>query len=312
MLLSIILISLLWGDAICGDPLVINNANDLIDFSNSVNSGTNYKGETVLVGSDITFTEELSLQFKPIGNEWKTSFYGTFDGQGHTISNLTIADSSLHYLGLFGFSRGMLKNIVIDGTCHIKSSLISTERQIVYVGGLTGYSDNGVLIENIVNMASIAFTGNVNHSACLGGIAGTLYSDDENITIKNCANYGPITHSGTSVNSYMAGIVSEFWVDKTVIPFIQSCLNHGSISFNGKVSSWLYIGGIAGAIPSTTFENCMSVGKISSPEQDGYIGTIFSNVKEDMIVELTQCHWTNAVGYDKVCGRNRSYVGLTD
>ena len=47
----------------------INNAEELIDFSNNVNNGGNYSGTTVYLGSDIDFTPPLSQQFEPIGND---------------------------------------------------------------------------------------------------------------------------------------------------------------------------------------------------------------------------------------------------
>ena len=69
------------------DEYHINNASELITFSNNVNSGTNYNGTTVFLDADIDFSGGLSRQFEPIGTHNK-SFQGTFDGQGHTINNL--------------------------------------------------------------------------------------------------------------------------------------------------------------------------------------------------------------------------------
>ena len=58
------------------NALTINNANDLIEFSNSVNRTNKYNGTTVLLGSDIDFSEELSQQFKPIGKDVNNYFSG--------------------------------------------------------------------------------------------------------------------------------------------------------------------------------------------------------------------------------------------
>ena len=57
---------------------IINNASDLIKFSNDVNSGTDYSGTTVLLDSDIDFGEGLSQQFQPIGNFYVNGFLGVF------------------------------------------------------------------------------------------------------------------------------------------------------------------------------------------------------------------------------------------
>ena len=58
------------------NALTINNANDLIEFSNSVNRTNKYNGTTVLLGSDIDFSEELSQQFNPIGKDVNNYFRG--------------------------------------------------------------------------------------------------------------------------------------------------------------------------------------------------------------------------------------------
>ena len=69
------------------DELLIKNTSDLIALSKNVNNGTAYPGTTVFLDADIDFSGVLSeQQFKPIGTSYY--FQGTFNGQGHTISNL--------------------------------------------------------------------------------------------------------------------------------------------------------------------------------------------------------------------------------
>ena len=107
-LLSVIaLVLLLWGVAV-GDTnvLAIENAEELIQLSNSVLSGESYSGTTVFLVADIDFTEDLSRQFKPIGN-YEKHFMGLFDGQGYMIRNLNVSSSSFNYTGLFGYSSGI-------------------------------------------------------------------------------------------------------------------------------------------------------------------------------------------------------------
>ena len=76
----------------------IKTAEDLIDFSKLVNSGTSCEGFTMFLDNDIDFTGSgLSEQFEPIGNYYY-GFQGTFDGQGYIISNLVV-NSSSEYTG---------------------------------------------------------------------------------------------------------------------------------------------------------------------------------------------------------------------
>ena len=69
------------------DVLHINNTSELIQLSKNANSGTSYNGTTVFLDAEIDFSGGLSEQFEPIGKS-SNYFQGTFDGQGHTISNL--------------------------------------------------------------------------------------------------------------------------------------------------------------------------------------------------------------------------------
>ena len=102
----------------------IKNAEDLIQFSKNVSSGTNYSGTTVFLDADINLSDGLSEQFGPIGTDSNHNFQGTFDGQGHTISNLAMNSSSLQHVGLLGHSKGTttIRNVVLDSSCSVMSS----------------------------------------------------------------------------------------------------------------------------------------------------------------------------------------------
>ena len=63
MLLALSFVVLLLCSTLAiGEEVRITNADELIEFSNNVNNGMNYSGTTVLLGSDIEFTDELSKQ----------------------------------------------------------------------------------------------------------------------------------------------------------------------------------------------------------------------------------------------------------
>ena len=199
---------LLGGGRVLCEELRINNTDDFINFSNNVNSGTNYKGVTVLLDSDIDLSGRT---FEPIGNE-TNSFLGIFDGQGYTISNFVI-NSTSQFVGLFGYSEGTtIKNVVMDFSCSITSSFVTDSYDNAYVGGIIGYCysrSNSCIIQNIINMASVSFKGIVDNKMYLGGIVGYLYSrgDEFRILLTNCANYGPVSHVGESDIPHIGGIV---------------------------------------------------------------------------------------------------------
>ena len=70
------------------------------------------------LGINITLTENINLtdmDWTPIGKDDNKAYTGTFDGNGKTITGLTVTGSN-DYAGLFGYigSGGMVKNVVLE------------------------------------------------------------------------------------------------------------------------------------------------------------------------------------------------------
>ena len=278
---------LLGGGVLCGE-LRINSADELVEFSNNVNSGTNYSGTTVFLDSDIDLNGKA---FEPIGNE-TYYFLGTFDGQGHIISNL-VMNSNSQCAGLFGYSEGTtIRNVVMDSSCSVASFYNSFS----YVGGIIGKCDSkggSCIIENTVNMESVSFDGNSSSGYLyLGGIAGRLYSSSGyDVTAKNCANYGSVSHTGTSGNSYIGGI-SGYSSGSSSLTFIQGCLNYGTITNNNTKSSYQNNGGVVGYTYRMTLDSCVSAGKIISNYSTGYIGGIVGYLSYS---QISHCYWSKDI-----------------
>ena len=256
-------------------------------------------GATVLLDSDINFGEELSQQFKPIGNDWNIYFNGTFDGQGHTISNLAI-DSSLQRTGLFGFSRGLtIQNVVIDNTCSIlvPNSYYNT----YYAGGFLGYGhmvEHPCIIENSVNMVDITLSGHIEGRSYFGGFAGIMYSPSYKSSIKNCANYGSIkildsAHVTLPTIGGIVGMASGGSSPNELT--IQNCLNYGAIEFYGTLISDSVIGGIVGDSSSSLIENCVFFGGITT---NGIAGSIGNLIGKASSTDVTHSFWITENEYN--------------
>ena len=302
------------GVALSQQTFTITTTQDLIDFSNNVNSGTSYYGTTVYLGSDIDFSS-LSEQFQPIGFTTTSYFNGTFDGQGHVISNLTITTpSSSEYTGLFGYSGGAtIRNVVIDASCAVVSSSVSTD-SYTYAGGIIGSCrtvDSGCLIENSVNMGSISFGGDVESSNLrLGGIVGDLrYSSADSMTIRNCANYGAINKFGTSEYAWIGGIVG-IASEAGQYKYIQNCANYGQITHSGSTTGTLGIGGIVGFTNYVKIDNCLSIGPIYpyNTPQKAMQGGVVGWVDSDTYIEY--CYFTSDTRLDDLYGINGPYTPM--
>ena len=292
--LTIVLL-LLTGGAFGASDIHINSTSDLIDFSKNVNSGIAYLGVTVFLDADIDFSDDFSQQFKPIGNTTSKYFSGTYDGQGHTISNLEISSSSL-YVGLFGYSSGTtIRNIVLDSSCSV---LCSSKSGNPYIGGVIGHCSTSkqCIVENIVNMANISFTGHATDHLYIGGIIGCFTYSSYNATIKNCINYGTVQQFGESggTYAYIGGIVGHF-KDTSRKAGIYNCLNYGAVVHNKTQAGEAHVGGIAGYSSEVIVENCVSAGMVLSNQANAYMGTI-SGKAYISSTTIYHCFWTSNVG----------------
>lgn len=302
MLLSLSLFSLLFASAVSDSNVrTIHDANDLIAFSNDVNNGTNYSGSTVILDADIVFTKELSEQFMHIGVfETGKYFNGTFDGQGHIISNLKI-NSTLPSVGLFSYSRGVtIRNVVVDTTCSITGTYVGP-KYFKCIGGITGFCDGNYkecIIENTVNMANVTYLDSGSSPWCvfIGGIAGEYDPYGYDMYIKNCVNYGTIYLEGSYNYASVGGIVASCDDDggHNKRRYYQGCANYGDIIHNGTAGSNTYIGGVVGMnIAGNLIENCLSAGTITSPNTK-YVGAIVG-IRYDDVNNIVNCSWTSSM-----------------
>ncbi len=144
----------------------------------SIELPVTFEGKTVKLDTDVDLKDVL---FEPIGSYRKdTAFKGTFDGQGHTISNLSQntweLNNGYYYgdlgLGLFGkVEDATIKNLTIDGAD------ISGESAICGTIAATAYGD--CTFENItVKNANVA-----DYQYYAGGIVGWASG---NHTYVNC------------------------------------------------------------------------------------------------------------------------------
>lgn len=250
-----------------GFAISINDLAGLENFRDAVNGGATYQGITVGLTADIT----LNDGWTPIGafarEKAAKGFQGTFDGNGHTISNLnnngyvpaesalftnetTIANKKEYTYGLFGFVSNAtiidlkLTNVDID----IPSNTAAYGDS---VAALVGYSYGSITLEDITVGEVVQNTSRIAAYDGVGGILGRAYGDGDFatttdvVTIMDCQNYAMIV-AGEKAGGIVGIISNQAKID------INAVQNYGTVNVTaeGLVRNAAYAGGIVAYVGS--------------------------------------------------------------
>lgn len=227
------------------------SANAILTANIIVNTGVLDANKNLVSKSDLT-------EWKPIGARW-SSYTGTFDGQGYTISGLYFNNPTSSYAGLFGSigANGKISNVgVLDsyfqfrefggGVCGVNYGTVrdckntGSVRGLAAIGGVCGLNEKGGIIENSFNEGTVSGTGdNVQQ---VGGVCGY-----NNGTIKSCYNTASV--SGQNSVGGVCGFNSR--------GIITNCFNEGT------VSGQTFVGGVCGNGCGVTTTNCFNGGIVS-------------------------------------------------
>jgi len=247
-------------------PYIINIPEEFDGFRILVNSGINFKGETVKLGADIVM--DSSLVFSPIGVSNTVGFDGTFDGQGHTISGININLTDTRNVGLFGYActNSDIKNFTLTNSTIVNTGSGSGNTGIVVGVGKGNIS--GVKIAEDVTL-----TTDSNPSA---GFIGIFDNSGKTRTISNCWFAGNI-HSSTTRSGAFAGRVYKGNLN------IENCLNTGNINASGKVGGFVGSGYGSEETPVIHIKNSLDMGTVSGTSNVGVI--VGSGAKTEIIIE---------------------------
>ena len=294
------------------DTVYINTPQEFIQFSKNVDVG-NYRDATVFLQNDIDLTG-LSDQFEPIGNIYGNGFYGTLDGQGHTISHLTYHNTRYWYAGLVGFSLGAtVRNIIMDKTCSITgiSALnTSSHTETMSYGGIVGAcqaAKKECIIENNIFMGKVEFSGVTDQGINLhiGGIVGDTGAAGYTV-VSNCVNYGTVSFTGKTALVDMGGVVGTLilrYYNSYGYSRLYNCLNYGFISFTGTATKTTRIGGVIGSndYADVEIDNIVNFGTIyNRPKTVSPTEEIGSLIGMLYYVNMRYSYWSLGSGYGPV------------
>lgn len=280
---------------------LIGTGAELAWFAQKVNGGS-----TKISGILTADIDLAGYEWTPIGTASK-QFAGTFDGQNHTVDNLSINYSSTTpiplYRGLFGWvsganvtDRAKIENMTVNGTVVASSTKSVND---AYVGGIAGradYADLTNLHANVdvsikrtsgnyqsvggvvggtyysLNVTNCSNSGNVTGWRYCAGIVGNISSGSQPSTITGCVNTGSITAPSTCA----AGIVSNLPNGCKV----TACYNTGTIKAGGN-----YPAGIVGYCANSEVRSCFNLGTVTCNTTFTYGSVIGTVSSADAVIE---------------------------
>lgn len=257
------------GSGTAEDPYTIETEDQLRTFAKSLTSKLDYSGVYIKLTKDI---ELKGGRWIPIG-EGEYAFKGSFDGDGHSITGLTIGSKDAPYEDPAGESAGMYFGLfgVLDTDAEVRDLSIDadinvTSAQTIYVSGVAGYMKealvDGVTVSGSIKGATTNSKGNI----FVGGITG------------NCLRQKVINTVVTAdIRAEAVGGIAE-------AGGIAGLLNRGLIANSystGKISGTAdreaegapSLGGIA-AVHAGTILNCYSLSPVEAECYTGYAGAL--------------------------------------
>lgn len=227
-------------------------------LAKTVNGRNSLSGKTVKLAADLDMT---GIDYVPAGNTIasypSTAFAGVFDGQGHTISNLSVASHTGQYsaAGLFGAITGTVKNV------KLANVNISSDH---YAGGVVGYISNntGASVQNcsveggsIKSTAHLKDDGSYDDGDKAGGIVGYITAVDyidgcsvKNLTITAYRDLGAIVGCAAGSGTVK---VTNCTVGDNVLVVVDNSHNYKNYTTNEAHNAGNFVGRKATSVDET-------------------------------------------------------------
>ena len=248
----------------------ITTAEQLAGLAQLINTGTiTFEGKTVYLDNDLDLDkhEWISIGKGKGGNQAAYSFCGTFDGQGHVISNLYSRDSLMpnaeigddeencYRQGLFGnVYDGEIKNLGIENA----DIVVDLNDSATYGKGILVDWLNNSKVTNCWTSGSISGGAYLEHY--VGGLAGCTLGDSIFTGCYSAAtitgNYKGTCYKEEDVMTYFdcLGGIAGGMLDSSGSLTVQDCWFSGKINVNSVQAT---VGGIVGYSDNASVTNCM-------------------------------------------------------
>ncbi len=299
------------GTGTAEDPYQIANGAELAYLASSVNSGESYEEKNFVLTANIDLN---GLPWTPIANSFSDAllggsdyrvFAGNFDGNGYTISNVSIGSEAApleaDVFGFFGATEGKISNLNLDTvSIHGIAKVASIGAVVGFAGGLVGSSGGSIENCHVTGLTmDMSAPSNVYAAAYwVGGLVGAL---DGTQLINECSVSGGITEkagkgsiggligelgkaakitysrSNVTVNvkadsrggADVGGFIGKGNGKTDAETVIRNCYA------TGNVTGGAYTGGFAGGLWGLNIKNCYASGNVSqaAAAMASFVGT---------------------------------------
>ena len=319
------------GTGTAEDPYQIANGAELAYLASSVNSGESYEEKNFVLTANIDLN---GLPWTPIANSFSDAllggsdyrvFAGNFDGNGYTISNVSIGSEAApleaDVFGFFGATEGKISNLNLHTvSIHGIAKVASIGAVVGFAGGLVGSSGGSIENCHVTGLTmDMSAPSNVYAAAYwVGGLVGAL---DGTQLINECSVSGGITEkagkgsiggligelgkaakitysrSNVTVNvkadsrggANVGGFIGKGNGKTDAETVIRNCYA------TGNVTGGAYTGGFAGGLWGLNIKNCYASGNVSQAAvaMASFVGTDASD--PNYYGSITNCFTTGSV-----------------
>ena len=319
------------GTGTAEDPYQIANGAELAYLASSVNSGESYEEKNFVLTANIDLN---GLPWTPIANSFSDAllggsdyrvFAGNFDGNGYTISNVSIGSEAApleaDVFGFFGATEGKISNLNLNTvSIHGIAKVASIGAVVGFAGGLVGSSGGSIENCHVTGLTmDMSAPSNVYAAAYwVGGLVGAL---DGTQLINECSVSGGITEkagkgsiggligelgkaakitysrSNVTVNvkadsrggANVGGFIGKGNGKTDAETIIRNCYA------TGNVTGGAYTGGFAGGLWGLNIKNCYASGNVSqaAAAMASFVGTDASD--SNYYGSITNCFTTGIV-----------------
>ena len=319
------------GSGTGNDPYQIADGAQLAYLANSVNGGESYADTYFVLTANIDLGNK---DWTPIANSFSDAllggsnyrvFAGNFDGNGYTISNVSIGSEAApleaDVFGFFGATEGKISNLNLNTvSIHGIAKVASIGAVVGFAGGLVGSSGGSIENCHVTGLTmDMSAPSNVYAAAYwVGGLVGAL---DGSQYIKECSASGTINE--LSGKGSIGGLIGELgkaakitYSHANVALDVESD-SHGGARVGGligkgngendpetvisncyamgSVTGGAYSGGFAGSLYGLNIKNCYATGDVTGAagSMGTFAGTDGSNIKE--YGSVTNCYTTGTL-----------------